>query len=143
MVIRRGEVGDLEAIGNIAKESFNDYSEQDFLSMMNNPNYLFFVALDKNLVVGFVVFLCFDEKMEIIKIATKEDFRGRGVALALLNQMENWGRNNQKQGILLEVNEKNLKARRLYDKVGFEIIHIRKKYYDSKDDAIVMQKIFV
>ena len=40
--------------------------------------------------------------------------------------------------IILEVNEKNIPAIRLYKKYGFKQIGLRKKYYNNSDNAIIM-----
>ena len=41
---------------------------------------------------------------------------------------------------LLEVNENNVKALKLYKKTGFEKIFVRKNYYGNNEDAIIMIK---
>ena len=142
MVIRKMNEVDFEEVSIIANASFDDFNREDFLKMLNDTNYLIFVAEENGSVCGFVIFLRIDDKLEIIKIATAVDKRGQGVATKLLESLENWGKTNQKIGIILEVNEKNLKARQLYDKVGFRTIHIRKKYYKATDDALIMEKLF-
>ena len=47
-----------------------------------------------------------------------------------------------KKDISLEVNELNNSAISLYKKAGFEEVGIRKKYYNGKDNAIIMTKKF-
>ena len=42
---------------------------------------------------------------------------------------------------LLEVNENNIKALKLYKKIGFEQISVRKNYYGNNENAIIMMKI--
>ena len=41
---------------------------------------------------------------------------------------------------MLEVNENNLEAIRLYSKLGFNEISVRERYYGS-DTAIIMEKV--
>ena len=43
--------------------------------------------------------------------------------------------------ISLEVNEENKVAIHLYENNGFEKIGIRKKYYNGKNNAIIMTKV--
>ena len=38
----------------------------------------------------------------------------------------------------LEVNATNIPAQKLYEKFGFKVVGLRKKYYNNKDDAIIM-----
>jgi len=39
--------------------------------------------------------------------------------------------------ITLEVNSNNIPAQKLYEKFGFNVVGIRKKYYNNIDDAII------
>ena len=48
----------------------------------------------------------------------------------------------EKDNISLEVNENNNAAIELYKKFNFEIVGCRKKYYNGKDNAIIMTKMF-
>ena len=45
-----------------------------------------------------------------------------------------------RETISLEGNENNFPAGMLYEKKGFEVVGIRKKYYKGKDNAIIMTK---
>lgn len=40
--------------------------------------------------------------------------------------------------LTLEVNSNNTSAKKLYLKFGFKELGIRKKYYNNKDDALIM-----
>ena len=140
MEIREFERGDACQVLELAKLIFPDFDEQDYLKMMVNKNYLFLVATINSEIVGFVNFLTIDLKLEIIKIGVKPNFRKLGVATKLIEEMGKYCLKLQKSGILLEVNEKNEPARNLYSKLGFKEIHVRKKYYNYVDDAIIMVK---
>ena len=50
-------------------------------------------------------------------------------------------RKNNVNKINLEVNEHNINAIKLYRKFGFRDIGTRRKYYEGKEDAIVMTYI--
>lgn len=139
MEFRDIQESDLEVVGEIAKKSFDDYSKDDYFKMSHDKNYKFVVSVQEKKVVGFVIFLRIDEKIEIIKIATDPIFRRRGIASGLLNFAKNFAENNEHSGVILEVNENNLPARSLYLKMGFNEIHIRKRYYHNTDDAIIME----
>ena len=63
--------------------------------------------------------------------------RRKGIATELMNKMiqeENYSR------IMLEVNENNDSAIRLYNKLGFKEISLRDRYY-GEDTAIIMEKV--
>jgi len=76
---------------------------------------------------------------ELEAIVVNINFRKKGIASRLINFFEE---KYTKKGdsILLEVAVNNEAAVSLYKKIGFEIINIRKKYYD-KIDAYVMKKV--
>lgn len=48
------------------------------------------------------------------------------------------GKELKYSSITLEVNENNLPAKNLYLKYGFKILGIRKHYYSTGDNAIIM-----
>lgn len=54
--------------------------------------------------------------------------------------MENEGTDFSENKFLLEVNEKNARALKLYKKIGFEKISIRKNYYGKDENAVIMVK---
>ena len=141
LVVLECAESDLDAVGEIALESFSDYNSDDFKYMCGSTNYKFLVAKIDGNVVGFVVFLRIDEKCEIIKIATKASFRGCGVGFAIMKEVENYARSNAHNGIILEVNEHNVAAIGLYKKFGFKQIHVRNKYYENKYDALIMEYV--
>ena len=74
---------------------------------------------------------------ELLNIAVLPDFRGKGVAQALLEALY-----TAMQGLselFLEVAESNLPAQRLYEKNGFSAVGRRKGFYGG-EDALVMRK---
>lgn len=136
------EDASIDSVYKISVEAFNDLSEDSYLKMSKDPNYKFFVAKASREVVGFVLLLMVDEKTEIIKIATKQEYKRMGVARALLNAVEGYSKKLGHTGMMLEVNENNEPAIKLYESFGFKEIHRRKKYYGNLGDAIIMVKLF-
>jgi len=77
--------------------------------------------------------------MVIVNFAVKPDFQGKGLGEYLLTETMRMMNNNGVQRFYLDVRISNYKARRLYEKVGFQEIGIRKQYYNNPDeDALVM-----
>ena len=85
---------------------------------------------------GFIVWRCAADECELITIGVHPDFRGTGIADALLQLMEKEIGNKK---IFLEVAENNPAARKLYERNGYMQIAVRSGYYDGID-AIIMQK---
>jgi len=142
MQVKKVTVEELKKVGEIAKSCFDDYSPSDYLKMSTDPNYVFVVAVEKGLIVGFLIFLHIDTKLEVIKIATSKKFLRQGVGSGLIDFMIEYGKERGHEGIILEVNENNNSAINLYKKKGFNPIHVRKKYYHNTDDGIIMELLF-
>jgi ribosomal-protein-alanine N-acetyltransferase len=64
-------------------------------------------------------------------------FRRKGVAQNLIN---GWIQQHAPSRILLDVHEKNLAARNLYEKLGFTLVGRRPKYYPDGDQALVLER---
>lgn len=85
---------------------------------------------------GFIVWRCAANECEIITIGVHPDFRGTGIADALLQLME---KEQVGKKIFLEVAENNTPAKKLYERNGYKQIAIRRGYYDGID-ALIMEK---
>ena len=80
------------------------------------------------------------DDIEITNIVTKKSERKKGIGKLLLDKIIEISKEEKKELLSLEVNEKNLIAINLYSKFGFEKVGIRKKYYNGIEDAIIMTK---
>ena len=76
---------------------------------------------------------------ELFQIGTLPEYRGRGLAKALLEQLH--GKMREKGAVVcfLEVRSRNNAAISLYEKCGYERVSVRRDYYPD-DDAIVMKR---
>ena len=93
--------------------------------------------LDGEKVLGYLEIRLVDGVIDIMNLFVNEEDRKKGVATSLMNEMiekEDYSR------IMLEVNENNNEAIRLYSKLGFKEINLRERYY-GEDTAIIMEKI--
>lgn len=93
--------------------------------------------IDNNEILGYLEIRIIDDVIDIINVFTNPEYRRNGVATKLLNEMI---KNEKYSRIMLEVNENNNEAIKLYRKLGFEEISIRERYYGSYT-AVVMQKV--
>lgn len=103
-------------------------------------------AVDK--VVAYCLISTVFEVAEVLRIGTHPDYQRRGLAAALLQALIESMPAKKLDRILLEVRADNTKAIALYHKMGFEVIHTRKGYYQTaskegettaKCDALIMQ----
>jgi [ribosomal protein S18]-alanine N-acetyltransferase len=74
-------------------------------------------------------------------MAVRRDHQRRGIGRALLEELLAIARRNGAKHTLLEVAADNTPAQALYDSYGFEVIGLRKNYYQaSGTDALVMRR---
>ena len=93
--------------------------------------------MDGEKVLGYLEVRLVDGVVDIMNLFVNEEDRKKGIATSLMNKMieeENYSR------IMLEVNENNIEAIKLYSKLGFKEISLRERYY-GEDTAIIMEKV--
>lgn len=91
------------------------------------------LAIINKKIAGFVVYQVTDV-VDILRITTHHDFKNQGVATALIE-----GLKQLNKPIMLELRDSNFKAYQLYQKLGFEQISKREKYYTDGEDAKIMR----
>ncbi len=89
------------------------------------------------LLVGFIHISKLYETIDIINIVVDEDYRKRGIGSKLINYIVNL--DSGVTNIMLEVNEHNKNAIRMYLKNSFYEVSRRIKYYGN-DTAIIMKR---
>lgn len=133
----REDIIDINLIGNQYKSNFQStYNVEEYLL---NENYIILVNEDNKVNAFLIVYKNIDF-FELEMIVVDKNFHKQGIATNLISYLlSNFVKENG--SILLEVASNNTKALNLYKKFGFELLNIRKKYYDSKIDAYVMKKV--
>lgn len=135
-MIRTYKLSDLKTIdyiGNQIKPNFVNEYDIDKIELYDWLDLLVYEENDK--VVGFIEFANNVGNIDIYTIAVDENFKRRGIATKLIDYVKE---NYNYETITLEVRSKNETAIKMYKKNNFEVINIRKKYYEN-DDAYVMQ----
>lgn len=135
--------GDLPEVMAIERASFpNPWSEVTFRGEIQNDGISFPLAAverTEKRVVGYIIYWKIQDEIQINNIAIHPDFRGLGVGEAVMRNILDAVR---AQGVVfatLEVRISNKPARALYEKLGFEIIGLRKDYYiNPAEDALVL-----
>lgn len=89
------------------------------------------------LVLGYLEIRLVDGVIDIMNLFVNEEERKKGIGTALMSEMIEKEKYNR---IMLEVNENNNEAIRLYTKLGFKEISMRDRYY-GEDSAIIMEKV--
>lgn len=141
LVIEQAESFDLNSIFELEIESIktNNMTKEQIKRMISDENYAVFKAKLDEVFVGFVILQITDE-LNIDSIAVKKEFRNLGIATKLIDKAQDFAKEKGINNISLEVNYKNITAYLLYEKLGFKIRRIRKKYYSDGNDCLEMTK---
>lgn len=98
------------------------------------------VALNDDLPVGCGAMKEYDQStMEIKRMYVPIEMRGKGVAVAILNDLENWARELGYKRCVLETGNKMLEAIGLYKKSGYKVIKNYGQYQDV-ESSICFEK---
>ncbi|WP_290731706.1 GNAT family N-acetyltransferase [Fibrobacter sp. UBA3629] len=153
MPVREMKIDDLPQVLQIQKAlAFQDWNERQFIAEIT-ANYALCVVYEEaqfntnedprlrgDDILGYAIFHLMGPDSELLSIATNDSHQRAGIGTALLNagiahlDFENGDK------MFLEVREGNTKARRFYEKHGFEPYAERKKYYADGENAILYVK---
>jgi ribosomal-protein-alanine N-acetyltransferase len=91
--------------------------------------------------IGFIEYDHVVDEFQILDVLIDHAYRRKGHAEKAFVDLEKKAKDLQIKKMILEVREDNDAAIKLYEKLNFERSGLRKKYYENKIDAILMQKI--
>ncbi len=91
-----------------------------------------------NTLIAFVFYSTVIDETEIIHIVCDTNHQGKGYALLLLTALHKKLTNEEVKTIFLEVRKDNYKAKKLYTKLNYQQIGMRKNYYGHNQDAVLM-----
>ena len=131
---------DLENIKDILISDFDDFWNYNILKEeleSSNSKYIIAKTNDGE-IIGFAGIKIIVDTADIMNIVVKKSWRKQGVGNLLLSNLISICKISNLSSLSLEVNEDNLPAIHLYEKVGFKKIGLRKNYYNWKD-GIIMQ----
>lgn len=111
------------------------WSESEFESMLADPSVLADLLVDRNdrarTALGFALSRKALDEAELCSIAVAPDVRGRGGGAVLLDRHLTRLANRGVRRVVLEVDQGNTPARRLYESFGFAEVGRRANYYGS------------
>ena len=105
------------------------------------PARIALVVVDEitNQIQGFVIALCAGDEWEIENIVIAPGQRQKGLATGLIGELLGRARAAGATSVLLEVRESNTAALRLYEKMRFRRLGLRRNYYQwPTEDALLL-----
>ena len=142
MMITKMEQDHIPQIAELEKICFNDpWSENSISSELNNRLSCWLVAMEEDVVVGYVGSQTVLGETDMMNIAVHPNYRKCGIATELINTLISVLSGQGSHSLMLEVRMSNEPAKRLYTNLGFEAVGIRKNYYrNPKEDALILRK---
>jgi ribosomal-protein-alanine N-acetyltransferase len=138
-VIAPATAADLDAIDEIERHSFpNPWPRATFEAELSRAGARL-VVLRAPAVVGFCNYWIVVDELHVLAIATHPDRRRAGIGGRLLAHALGEGRALGCACATLEVRRGNAPAIALYQRAGFRGVHVRARYYQDNEDALVMR----
>ena len=102
---------------------------------------MWLVALDGDTVAGYVGSQTVMDESDMMNVAVHPDCRRQGIAEELVNALTDALREKESRCLTLEVRASNEPAKKLYEKLGFVSVGLRKNYYrNPREDALILRK---
>ncbi|MBO6040156.1 MAG: ribosomal protein S18-alanine N-acetyltransferase [Oscillospiraceae bacterium] len=145
MEIRHALPRDIAPIAALEAETFPLGADESALERMRKaPNSVILCAVDGDALLGYAYFQFVLDEGYVGDLAVCAEHRREGLGTALVNAMADEAREKALSFLTLEVRESNLPARRLYERCGFEIVGLRKNYYEKPaENAVLMTRTFI
>jgi [ribosomal protein S18]-alanine N-acetyltransferase len=140
MILRPMIYEDLEQVVEIEKASMpSPWSKELFEEELKRDRARYFVGEIDGQVAGYMGYWEAPEEAHIINLAIAPRFRQKGLGFQMMEYCLRFAYNQGGRLATLEVRESNEAALKLYEKMNFRTVAIRKKYYsDNQENAIVM-----
>ena len=90
-------------------------------------------------IVAYGGIMCVPPVADIQTIGVVPEWQGRGLGRRLLELLLEACVRRGAEDVLLEVRSDNPRAQELYERRGFERIHVRRRYYRDGADALIMK----
>lgn len=140
ILIREMQESDIPGVLEIEHSSFTTpWSETAFFSEIHKPYSIIKVAVLGDNIIGYVCVNYIINEGHILNLAVHPDFRRRGIATVLMEEILDELKKQGCRFLYLEVRVSNLGARKFYEHLGFRVVGVRRDYYTfPNEDAVVM-----
>ena len=131
---------DMDEVMAIERSAYRfPWSDRFFLQELQVPCARSILAEIDGRIVGYVLFWLLPGTVDIHNVAVHINFRRRGIARLLLSEVLAQARAQSATRVILEVRKSNAAAKKLYERIGFQVTGTRQGYYsDDGEDALTM-----
>ncbi len=139
-MIRKAEIGDIEALSRLCAETLPEQWSADSFKAEINKNSVVLCAVKASEIIAFAVTAVSFEEGYLDLIAVRSDYRRRGIARELLAATEAELKARGATHIVLDVRVSN-DAVRLYESCGYTTLCTRRDFYSNpREDGYTMTK---
>ena len=132
---------DVPAVLSIERaSSASPWTEASFQVELRNAAAKCRVARGSEGVEGFLVAWHLPGESQVAELGVRPDRRRRGLGRSLLRDAVGEARSRGASVVTLEVRAENEAGIKLYESEGFAVVGRRPKYYEDREDAILMEK---
>jgi len=132
------DINEIYNLGNILNDNFSRLF--NIGEILKEDISKIIVYEDDNKILGFLLATCLYETVDILSIVVSKDNRRKRIGSNLIDYLISELDENV-ETITLEVAVNNKAAIGLYEKFGFEVINIRKKYYNGIDAYLMGRRL--
>ena len=127
MNFRKAELKDAKELDNLLTLLIEDEKNYDdkvkpikvkkyYCNYINDPTKYLYLCEDNKKIVGYIYTISIGGALKIDALFVKEDYRKKGIATKLINEIINYAKTNNIKYITINVLENNIKAKELYSK---------------------------
>ena len=106
--------------------------------ILHNKMSRYFIALVDKKRAAYVGSWLTIPNAEILNLFVLEEYRGQGIGKKLVDEVIKVCNKEKIDMLTLEVRVSNNYAIKMYEDIGFKVGTVRKKYYENKEDALLM-----
>lgn len=136
--MQQADLDDIMAIENVIYS--HPWSRGNFSDSLN-AGYSCWVFEQNSEIIGYSVVMLAADEAHLLNLSVASDRQGQGLGQHLLERIMEISRSHGAQHMFLEVRVSNRVAVKLYEKMGFNEMAIRRNYYPAehgREDAILM-----
>lgn len=143
--IRPMTTADVPAVNALEQELFptDAWPEQMFHDELAQSSTRYYLVAEDAFgrIIAYAGLMAVQPIADVQTIAVVPEREGQGIGTRLLTMLVDAARERGMADVMLEVRSDNPRARALYERFGFEQIHVRPRYYRDGADALVMRLI--
>lgn len=141
IIVKKAEFSDVLKIAEIERASIpQPWSEAAFAAALADEKTVTLAAFCGDILCGFITGVYLLDTADIYSVAVSSEYRKKGVGKRLLEEFFS-ALPDEVKNVCLEVRESNFPAIKLYEKLGFECVGLRKNFYqDPRENAVLMTK---